>query len=752
MEAAAVAVGGRGSGFASVCTAPGRNAGPVLRTTGKVSFRLNRDLNGSSSKQRSQNLCVKCGPSSKGWGLENAIVRGSKQDKSVWPQRAVAEGAGEIEGKRDEVAEASAPKKLMGVEMTTLKKVIPLGLMFFCILFNYTILRDTKDVLVVTAQGSSAEIIPFLKTWVNLPMAIGFMIAYTKLSNVLSKQALFYACILPFIAFFGVFGFVLYPLNNVIHPTALADSLLQFLGPSFLGPIAILRIWSFCLFYVMAELWGSVVVSVLFWGFANQITTVDEAKQFYPLFGLGANIALVFSGRTVKYFSNLRKNLGPGVDGWAVSLKAMMSIVVLMGLTICGIYWWENKYVVNDPTLPKAEARKKKDKPKMGMLESFKFLLTSRYVRDLATLVVAYGISINLVEVTWKSKLKAQFPSPNEYSAFMGDFSTCTGIATFTMMLLSRIIFRKYGWGVAATITPAVLLATGVAFFGLILCGEPLAPVLGKVGLTPLLAAVYVGALQNIFSKSAKYSLFDPCKEMAYIPLDEDTKVKGKAAIDVVCNPLGKSGGALIQQFLILTFGSLANSTPYLGGILMIIVLAWLAAARSLDTQFTPLVKKDLKSKYLEGKMSAMASQLTDSLKAKKEVTYRFMSSLNSKGFIEGKYVPITEGDSILKKEKEQQQEQHLREGNSILKKEEEQQQEQHVVKEATLNLQPKPIRTTDKEVTDEKFMVEDEESESQVKVSSSSYADGIVHGQHSNGSPSRVSEALDSDSSTPVI
>jgi ATP/ADP translocase len=42
------------------------------------------------------------------------------------------------------------------------------------------------------------------------------------------------------------------------------------------------------------------------------------------------------------------------------------------------------------------------------MQESLKVLLSSKYVRDLATLVVAYGISINLVEVTWKSKLKAQ--------------------------------------------------------------------------------------------------------------------------------------------------------------------------------------------------------------------------------------------------------------------------------------------------------------------------------------------------------
>ena len=43
------------------------------------------------------------------------------------------------------------------------------------------------------------------------------------------------------------------------------------------------------------------------------------------------------------------------------------------------------------------------------------------------------------------------------------------GAVTFLMMLLSRFIFRKYGWGVAAQITPTVLLITGIAFFGLVL-------------------------------------------------------------------------------------------------------------------------------------------------------------------------------------------------------------------------------------------------------------------------------------------
>ncbi|CAI8599265.1 unnamed protein product [Vicia faba] len=128
----------------------------------------------------------------------------------------------------------------------------------------------------------------------------------------------------------------------------------------------------------------------------------------------------------------MRKNLGPGVGGWAISLKGVMNIVVLMGFAICGLYWWTN----NSVPLPECSVKKKK-KPKMRIMESLKLLVSSRYIRDLATLVVSYGININLVEVTWKSKLKAQFPSPNEYSSFMGDFSTATGIATFIMMLLS---------------------------------------------------------------------------------------------------------------------------------------------------------------------------------------------------------------------------------------------------------------------------------------------------------------------------
>jgi AAA family ATP:ADP antiporter len=97
----------------------------------------------------------------------------------------------------------------------------------------------------------------------------------------------------------------------------------------------------------------------------------------------------------------------------------------------------------------------------MSPKDSVKFLANSPYIRDLAALVVGYGMAINIVEVTWKSKLKAAFPDPNNYSAFMGNFSTATGIVTLLMMLAGRLIFKKFGWGVAALITPVTLLTTG---------------------------------------------------------------------------------------------------------------------------------------------------------------------------------------------------------------------------------------------------------------------------------------------------
>lgn len=474
-----------------------------------------------------------------------------------------------------------------------LKKLLPMFFMFFFISFNYTILRDTKDTLVVTASG--AETIPFLKVWGVVPAAVIFMIIYAKLSNILSKEKLFYATITPFLLFFAFFAYVLYPFRESLHPHATADYLQSFLPVGLNGLIACFRNWTYSLFYILSELWGSVVLSLLFWGFANDITRVTEAKRFYSLFGLGANLALLFSGPAIVLVSDIRKNLPANVDAWQVSLNYLMTMVVVAGLLVIAIYWWINRNVLTDTRFydPTEEKKVKKAKPKMSIFESFAFLAKSKYILCLAILVIAYGISINLVEVTWKSQLKLQYPNANEYSTFMGKFSFFTGAVTILMMLfVGGNLLRKKGWGFAAMVTPIVLMITGAGFFAFVLFRENLMGYITMLGTTPLMLAVLFGAAQNIMSKSAKYSLFDPTKEMAYIPLDQESKVKGKAAIDVVGARLGKSGGSFVQQGLLVGLGSIAAITPYVAAILFVIIVAWVYAVSALNKQFVALTSE----------------------------------------------------------------------------------------------------------------------------------------------------------------
>ena len=468
-----------------------------------------------------------------------------------------------------------------------LKKIIPMLLLFFFITFNYTILRDAKDTLVVTTAG--AEALPFIKVWGTMPVAILFMLVYSELSNYLSRGTLFYLTVSGFLIFFALFTTVLYPHRHAINPDAFADALKAYVPIGLYGLVESIRNWSYALFDIMAELWGSAVLGLLFWGFANDTTKISEAKRFYALFGIGANLALLVSGPLTVRISNIRALVPPGVDAWQISLQYLTSCVIVAGLLIMAIYWWINRYVLTDLRFyDPREVQERTTKPHLSLKESLLYLASSRYILCITALVVCYGICINLLEVTWKSQLQLQYPNPNDYNTFMGYFSTATGITTLLMMLFVGGNLLRYSWRLTALLTPVVLLITGASFFGFVIFGESL-PFLAAFGTSPLWISVFIGTVQNILSKAAKYSLFDPSKEMAYIPLDPESKVKGKAVIDVVGSRFGKSGGSLIQQIFLLFFGSLSTITPYIALTLFVVIALWVLAVQSLSSQFVQL-------------------------------------------------------------------------------------------------------------------------------------------------------------------
>ena len=99
------------------------------------------------------------------------------------------------------------------------------------------------------------------------------------------------------------------------------------------GLIKVVENWTFSLFFCFAELWGSVVIAVLFWTLANDVCTVDEAKTVYPMMGISANVALVAAGSYMKMVT------GTVLQGAStqVFLRTMVATIVAVSVAMAAV-------------------------------------------------------------------------------------------------------------------------------------------------------------------------------------------------------------------------------------------------------------------------------------------------------------------------------------------------------------------------------------------------------------------------------
>ena len=219
--------------------------------------------------------------------------------------------------------------------------------MMFFILFNYTLVRDAKDSFLASAPNSSSEIFNYIKLAVVMPSALIFVLCYSKLANILSRARLFNFLVGSFLCFFALFGFVIYPNIEILTPSSQVIACMQSSYPNFFYyPLAMYGNWPLVIFYTMAELWGSAMVSLLFWQLANEITRSSEAKRFYSLFGLIANFSLILSGWVVRSFSGLNTRAEE-----ILTTKYLMVFFIVSGFVVLFVNVWLEKKCFNRPFL-----------------------------------------------------------------------------------------------------------------------------------------------------------------------------------------------------------------------------------------------------------------------------------------------------------------------------------------------------------------------------------------------------------------
>lgn len=441
--------------------------------------------------------------------------------------------------------------------------------------------------MLITRIG--AEAIPFVKFWVVMPVAFCFLVTFSLLANRLNKRLLFIVSLSPFLVWMLLFSAFIFPNLDYLLADDLSKILMEWLPESLLVIAGLIRYWPLTLFYAIAELWGAAVLCILFWTSVNDSFNTESAKHFYPFLTMTGSSASMISGPLLIYCIASQ-------ESWEKSLNIICTLFLIISMLIMGL----NEYchrIRQDSLASSVSVPKKQTATCLPFWESVRCLIASPYLGCIALITLSYCVSINLIEVAWKSQLVQLYPSEADYSQFMGKLAFCYGLGCVVCGVLLSFLLKK-SWRAAAFVTPVTMLITALPFFIISLAYEHQAELLGFGYTGLLLASVAVGMTSNVLSKSAKYTFFETTKEMAFVPLNNEQKYKGKAAIELIVSRFGKSGSSFILQFLIFSFGSLSYALPWMAGIFFMAIVLWIYSICRLDKQYSGKIKiNSLKNK-----------------------------------------------------------------------------------------------------------------------------------------------------------
>ena len=453
-----------------------------------------------------------------------------------------------------------------------------------------------KISLIVTARDSGVEVIPFLKIGAVLPGALIFTYIFTKLINRYSRERVFYTILGGFLIYFVCFLFVLFPRHDALSLDLIADFFQDYLfvTSGFKGLIALIRHFNLTCFYVIAEMWSTVVLSILFWGFANEVTKLHEAKRFYAIFALGANCSGIFSGvfarwiEMIPYIPYL-----PLHDGTQWVFFQLTSIVII-GIVVLALFHKLNRSVFHLENLESGQVPKKGNK--LTMFECFRYLGRSRYLGYIVVIVLGYNIVYNLSDVMWTYKVEEIYRYSVDVNAYMNRITSITGIVAVVLaFIVSGNVIRYYGWIVTALIAPIVWLLTSISFFsGLVFDCALVVEIVLLFCSNPANLILLLGSVQMCLGRACKYTVFDETKEIAFIPLPKDNQRKGKAIVDGLASRFGKSGGSLVFILILLVCGDIVTTIPYVALIIFMFITFWIYAVYKLGLMVTESIDKEI--------------------------------------------------------------------------------------------------------------------------------------------------------------
>lgn len=261
-----------------------------------------------------------------------------------------------------------------------------------------------------------------------------------------------------------------------------------------------LFVWSV---FILVDIYSTVMVGV-FWTYANDVVSPDEADRLYGPIGIGGTLGGVAGGLMVDSLV--------GVTG-TVNLLLLTAGLCLLSAGIVS-----RCEGVIDPE-PRAVVHAR-GAGLTGASEGLQTVLRSRYLLLIVGVVISY-----------------------EFAAVLTDFvvNVVFERAFSNEVLLARM-FGRLGWiaSVIALVSQVLLVPLALPHKRFALLVPPLTMAAATAGLA-VLPGVAMAIVLSAADRGLNYSLQQAAKETLYVPLTDTQKYKGKAVIDMFVDRLGKA-------------------------------------------------------------------------------------------------------------------------------------------------------------------------------------------------------------------
>lgn len=444
--------------------------------------------------------------------------------------------------------------------------------MFFIIAFIYSVMRNAKDAFVLNNQEQASMM--FLK-YAIIFVSIFAVVIVQYLISLSSISQVMLGVIVGYMVFFLVFGFFLYPypnlvqLNEFFSVDKFGDDILAVRGLAVLYAIILtFNFWTTSIFYICSEIWGNLVLSLLFLSFANEVLTFKQTLRFVPLFYIASNIGLFFSGVMMYLVGYVNENCRYAINKHAI--KAIFIILMLSGMVYMLIHLSLTRTILKKKIFVPEGEKKKKSKKRVGMAEGLSHCFKSKLLLNFCFIVLAYNVTVNIIDSVFKQVMKVKGIYDN---VAIDSFTMTTEAANqiFTAIIvivalmtpLSRLV-QTIGWFFTGMVAPSLSAITSVAALvlsimntssdgthGLKLMNNLFKDKISKESqIFYINLEFWISRFSSVLFKVTKYAFFDVAKESLSMRINSDMRSTYKAVYDGVVGKLGKAANGVISSIL----------------------------------------------------------------------------------------------------------------------------------------------------------------------------------------------------------